>query len=143
MLQANRFKYFTRKFIGPNIDSTGKIMSARLASEFVTQTTPSFVGGELVRIAWLTKKGVATGKAAWVTTIEIIADVFVGTMLGFIAGAVAIYNGGVFIGVIVIVVVIPTLAFWLLLVIYSTKRDLRLPSFSLKILQKFVNREKA
>ena len=143
MLQAYRFKYFTRKFIGPNIDSTGKIMSARLASEFVTQTTPSFVGGELVRIAWLTKKGVATGKAAWVTTIEIIADVFVGTMLGFIAGAVAIYNGGVFIGVIVIVVVIPTLAFWLLLVIYSTKRDLRLPSFSLKILQKFVAREKA
>jgi len=118
-------------------------MSVRLAGEFVTQTTPSFVGGELVRIAWLTKNGVAPGKATWVTTIEIIADVFVGTMLGLIAGAVAIYNGGIFIGVIVIIVVIPTLTFWLLLVIYSTKRNLRLPSFSLKILQKFVAREKA
>ena len=143
MLQAYRFKYFIHKFIGPHVSSTGKIMSARLAGEFVTQTTPSFVGGELVRIAWLTKNGVAPGKATWVTTIEIIADVFVGTMLGLIAGAVAIYNGGIFIGVIVIIVVIPTLTFWLLLVIYSAKRNLRLPSFSLKILQKFVAREKA
>jgi glycosyltransferase 2 family protein len=143
MLQAYRFKYFIQKFISPHVSSTGKIMSARLAGEFVTQTTPSFVGGELVRIAWLTKIGVAPGKATWVTTIEIIADVFVGTVLGLIAGAVAIYNGGIFIGVIVIIVVIPTLTFWLLLVIYSTKRNLRLPSFSLKILQKFVAREKA
>lgn len=143
MLQAYRFKYFIYKFISPHVSSTGKIMSARLAGEFVTQTTPSFVGGELVRIAWLTKKGVAPGKATWVTTIEIIADVFVGTILGLIAGAVAIYNGGIFIGVIVIIVVIPTLTFWLLLVVYSAKRNLRLPSFSLKILQKFVAREKA
>jgi glycosyltransferase 2 family protein len=143
MLQAYRFKYFIQKFISPHVSSTGKIMSARLAGEFVTQTTPSFVGGELVRIAWLTKIGVAPGKATWVTTIEIIADVFVGTVLGLIAGAVAIYNGGIFIGVIVIIVVIPTLTFWLLLVIYSAKRNLRLPSFSLKILQKFVAREKA
>ena len=33
----------------------------------------------MVRIAWLTKKGVLTGKAAWITTMEIVADVFVGT----------------------------------------------------------------
>jgi glycosyltransferase 2 family protein len=143
MLQGYRFKYFIDKFIGPNVSSTDKIISARLAGEFVTQTTPSYVGGELVRIAWLTKNGVSAGKAAWVTTMEIIADVFVGTMLGFIAGAVAIYNGGIFIGVIVIIVAIPTLFFWLLLVIFSAKRNLRLPSFSLKILQKFVAKEKA
>ena len=143
LLQGYRFKYFIEKFIGPNVSSTGKIISARLAGEFVTQTTPSYVGGELVRIAWLTKNGVSAGKAAWVTTMEIIADVFVGTMLGFIAGAVAIYNGGIFIGIIVIIVAIPTLAFWLLLVIFSAKRNLRLPSFSLKILQKFVAKEKA
>jgi glycosyltransferase 2 family protein len=143
MLQAYRFKYFIEKFIGPNVAPTGKIISARLAGEFVTQTTPSYVGGELVRIAWLTRNGVSAGKAAWVTTMEIIADVFVGTMLGFIAGAVAIYNGGIFIGIIVIIVAIPTLAFWLLLVIFSAKRNLRLPSFSLKILQKFVAKEKA
>ena len=62
-----------------------------------------------------------------------IADVFVGTMLAFVAGAVAIYNGGDFIGIAVILIAIPTLAFWLSLVIFSAKRNLQLPSFSKKI----------
>jgi glycosyltransferase 2 family protein len=143
MLQALRFKYFITEFIGHDISSTGKIISARLAGEFVTQTTPSFVGGEIVRIAFLTKNGVPAGKAAWVTTMEIIVDVFVGTMLAFIAGAVAIYNGGYFIGISIVLVAIPTLTFWLLLVIFSAKHNLHLPFFSTKILRRFIAKEKA
>jgi glycosyltransferase 2 family protein len=143
MLQAFRFKYFINEFIGRDVSSTGSIISARLAGEFVTQTTPSYVGGELVRVAFLTKNGVPVGRSAWVTTLEIIADVLVGTMLAFIAGAVAIYNGGDFIGIVVILIAIPTLAFWLSLVIFSAKRNLQLPSFSKKILRKLISKEKA
>jgi glycosyltransferase 2 family protein len=143
MLQAFRFKYFIDEFIGRDVSSTSSIISARLAGEFVTQTTPSYVGGELVRVAFLTKNGVPVGRSAWVTTLEIIADVFVGTMLAFIAGAVAIYNGGDFIGIAVILIAIPTLAFWLSLVIFSAKRNLQLPSFSKKILRKLISKEKA
>ena len=143
MLQAFRFVYFIRAFIGGNVSSTGSILSARLAGEFVTQTTPSFIGGEVVRVAFLTKNGVPAGRAAWVTTMEIIADVLVGTMLAFVAGAVAIYNGGGFIGVTVILVAIPTLLFWLTLVILSAKRNLKLPLFSIKLLKKFISNEKA
>ena len=94
MLQAARFKYFIKRFIGYDVSSTAKTISARLAGEFVTQTTPSYVGGEFVRIAWLSRHGVPPGKAAWVATMEIIADVFVGSMLAFIAGAFAISKGG-------------------------------------------------
>jgi len=143
MLQAFRFKYFINEFIGRDVSSTSSIISARLAGEFVTQTTPSYVGGELVRVAFLTKNGVPVGRSAWVTTLEIIADVFVGTMLAFIAGAVAIYNGGDFIGIVVILIAIPTLAFWLSLVIFSAKRNLQLPSFSKKILRKLISKDKA
>jgi uncharacterized protein (TIRG00374 family) len=143
MLQAFRFKYFINEFIGRDVSSTSSIISARLAGEFVTQTTPSYVGGELVRVAFLTKNGVPVGRSAWVTTLEIIADVFVGTMLAFVAGAVAIYNGGDFIGIAVILIAIPTLAFWLSLVIFSAKRNLQLPSFSKKILRKLISKEKA
>ena len=64
-LQAVRFYYFVRKFIGKNVSSFWKIIFARLAGEFVTQTTPSYIGGELVRIAFLTKSGVPAGRAAW------------------------------------------------------------------------------
>ena len=143
LLQALRFKYFIRHFLGYDVASTGKTVTARLAGEFVTQTTPSYVGGELVRIAWLSRNGVPPGKAAWVTTMEIIADVFVGAVLAFIAGALAIYRGGSVVGLAVILITIPTLAVWLGLILFSAKRTLRLPSFSQKVVEKFLSKKRA
>jgi uncharacterized membrane protein YbhN (UPF0104 family) len=67
----------------------------------------------------------------------------VGTILAFVAGAVAIYNGGGFIGLTVILVAIPTVTFWLALVILSAKRNLMLPKFFAKILKKFISVDKA
>jgi glycosyltransferase 2 family protein len=143
MLQALRFKYFIRRFLGYDVASTGETINARLAGEFVTQTTPSYIGGEFVRIAWLSKKGVPTGKAAWVATMEIIADVFVGSVLALIAGGLALYRGGSVIGIVVILATIPPFALWLSLVLFSAKRTLRLPSFSQKIAEKFLSKKRA
>ena len=143
LLQAYRFRYFIKHFIGPNLSSTGKIMEARMAGEFVTQTTPSYVGGEIVRIAWLIKNGVSTGDAAWVATTEIIADVFAGTILAFIAGALALFHGGTFIGIVVILVTIPTFSFWFLVVLFSAHRNIQLPHFATKLLQRFLSTERS
>jgi uncharacterized protein (TIRG00374 family) len=118
-------------------------MNARIAGEFVTQTTPSFIGGEIVRIAWLNKNGVPAGKAAWVATAEIIADVFAGSILAFIAGGVAIFGGGSFIGILVIVVAIPTFCFWILVVILSANRNMQLPKFALGLINKFLSKERS
>ncbi len=118
-------------------------MNARIAGEFVTQTTPSFIGGEIVRIAWLIKNGVPAGKAAWVATAEIIADVFAGSILAFIAGGVAIIGGGSFIGILVIVVAIPTFCFWFLVVILSANRNMQLPKFALRLINKFLPEERS
>ena len=142
-LQAVRFFYFVRKFIGSEVSSFWKIVYARLAGEFVTQTTPSYVGGELVRIAFLTKNNVSAGKAAWVTTMEIIADVFVGTILAFIAGFNALFEGATFIGILLILIALPTFGFWFFVLIYSAKKNIILPSFSLKLCKKFISEEKA
>ena len=143
LLQAYRFRYFIKHFIGPNLSSTGKIMEARMAGEFVTQTTPSYVGGEIVRIAWLIKNGVSTGDAAWVATTEIIADVFAGTILAFIAGALALFHGGTFIGIVVILVTIPTFSFWFLVVLFSAHRNIQLPDFATRLLQRFLSTERS
>lgn len=116
-------------------------MNARIAGEFVTQTTPSFIGGEIVRIAWLIKNGVPAGKAAWVATAEIIADVFAGSILAFIAGGVAVFSGGFFIGILVIVVAIPTFGFWFLVVVMSANRNMQLPKFVLKLIKRFLSKE--
>jgi glycosyltransferase 2 family protein len=143
LLQALRFKYFIRHFLGYDVASTGKTIAARLAGEFVTQSSPSYVGGEFVRIAWLSRNGVPSGKAAWVTTMEIIADVFVGSLLALVAGIIAIYRGGSVVGLIVILVTIPTLVVWLALLLFSAKRILRLPSFSQKMAEKFLSKKRA
>jgi len=143
LLQAYRFRYFINHFIGPNISTTLKTMNARIGGEFVTQTTPSFIGGEIVRIAWLVKNGVSTGKAAWVATAEIIADVFVGSILAFIAGIVAIFSGGSFIGILIIVVAIPTFGFWFSVVVLSANRNIQLPKFSLSLIKRFLSKERS
>jgi glycosyltransferase 2 family protein len=143
LLQAYRFRYFINHFIGPNISTTRKTMNARIAGEFVTQTTPSFIGGEIVRIAWLVKNGVSTGKAAWVATAEIIADVFVGSILAFIAGVVAIFSGGSFIGILIIIVAIPTFGFWFLVVVLSANRNIQLPKFSSSLIKRFLSKERS
>lgn len=143
LLQAYRFRYFINHFIGPNISTTLKTMNARIGGEFVTQTTPSFIGGEIVRIAWLVKNGVSTGKAAWVATAEIISDVFVGSILAFIAGVVAIFSGGSFIGILIIVVAIPTFGFWFSVVVLSANRNIQLPKFSLSLIKRFLSKERS
>lgn len=137
MVQAYRFRYFVRKFIGRDVSSSGKTMSARLAGDFVTSTTPSYVGGELVRIAWLSKNGVPAGRAAWITTMEIIADVFAVTILAFIAGALALLHGGTAIGMTVILVALPTFMFWFVVVLYSARRTLQVPAFAHKLAVKY------
>lgn len=141
MLQAYRLKYFIRKFIGHDIASTGKTMAARLAGDFVTYTTPSYVGGEFVRIAWMSKQGLPPGKAAWVATMEIIADVFAVTILGFIAGSIAIMRGGTTIGITVILLALPTFLFWFLVVLYSAKRNIRVPMFLVRIVERFAQKK--
>ena len=142
LLQAYRFKYFIRKFIGRDVSNFSRTISARLGSEFVSQTTPSYIGGEIVRIAWLTRRGVPPGRAAWITTIEIISDVFVGTILGIISGVFAILNEGYLIGTIVILLSIPTLTFWFLLMFFSAKRNLKLPNLLEKVIERILRGER-
>jgi len=49
LMQGLKFNYLVKTFLG-HIEVPWKTVSVRIGSEFVTSTTPSFVGGELVRI---------------------------------------------------------------------------------------------
>ena len=140
-LQAYRFKYFIRSFVGRDISSTGKTLEARLAGEFVTSTTPSLIGGEVVRVAWMAKMGVPAGKATWITIMEIIADVFAVTILAFIAGALAMAAGATSVGVTIIAVAAATFGFWLAIVLLSAKRVLKIPAFAERLVRRFAKKK--
>jgi glycosyltransferase 2 family protein len=142
-LQAYRFKYFVDKFLEYKVSSSIKLISVRVGSEFVTNTTPSYIGGEIVRIAWLTKHKVPAGIAAWITTMEIIADVFVGTILALFAGIIALYNGAILIGTIIILISSFIFGFWLIVVILSAYYNIQLPKVITKLVSKFLSRERS
>jgi glycosyltransferase 2 family protein len=140
-LQAYRFKYFIRSFVGRDISSTAKTLEARLAGEFVTFTTPSLIGGEVVRVAWMAKMGVPAGKATWITIMEIIADVFAVTILAFIAGALAVAAGAMSVGVTVIAIAAATFGFWLAIVLLSARRVLKIPAFAERLVHRFAKKK--
>ena len=142
-LQAYRFKYFVDKFLGYKVSSSFKLISVRIGSEFVTNTTPSYIGGEIVRIAWLTKNKVPAGIAAWITTMEIIADVFVGTILALFAGIIALYNGAILIGTIIILISSFIFGFWLIVVILSAYYNIQLPNVITKLVRRFLSYERS
>jgi hypothetical protein len=142
-LQAYRFKYFVDQFLGYKIASSFKLISVRIGSEFVTNTTPSYIGGEIVRIAWLTKNKVPAGIAAWITTMEIIADVFVGTILALFAGIIALANGAILIGTIIILISSFIFGFWLIVVILSAYYNIQLPKVITKLVRQFLSKARS
>ncbi len=142
-LQAYRFKYFVDQFLGYKIASSFKLISVRIGSEFVTNTTPSYIGGEIVRIAWLTKNKVPAGIAAWITTMEIIADVFVGTILALFAGIIALANGAILIGTIIILISSFIFGFWLIVVILSAYYNIQLPKVITKLVRRFFSQARS
>ena len=127
LTQGLKFNYLVRKFLGP-VDANWKMISVRIGSEFVTSTTPSFVGGELVRIMWLSKKGVAVGKASYVTIVEIVTEVLVAGMFAITAAALSFTYGAYAIGIAILAVSLPITGIWGSLFFLSSKRTFQVPS---------------
>ncbi len=137
-----RFHYYIRMFIG-NVANIIKAIEVRIGSEFVTLITPSYTGGEFIRLAWLNKQNINTGKGAWIITIEVISDVLIGGILSYIAAIYAFLTQNYLIGISIIIVITPILFTYLLLLILSSKRIIQLPSFVNILLAKIIGLEKS
>jgi glycosyltransferase 2 family protein len=130
--QGLKFNYLVKKFLGP-VDVNWRIISVRVGSEFVTSTTPSFVGGELVRIMWLGKKGVPIGKASWVTIIEIVTEVLVSGIFAIAAAVTSFVFGAYAIGITILAISIPITGLWSILFFLSSKRTFQVPVWASRI----------
>ena len=81
--------------------------------------------------------------SAWIATMEIIADVFVGTILALFAGIIALYNGAILIGTIIILISSLIFGFWLIVVIFSAHYNIQLPKFMTKLIKRFLSQQRA
>lgn len=135
-LQGAKFHYLIRKFHGP-LESAWRTIFVRIGSEFVTMTTPMFVGGEVVRIYWMNKRGMSTAKASWIGIFEIVTEVLAAGILAVAAGTAAIINGYFIIGTIVLATSIPIVSLWAGLFFFSSKRTFQVPGRLSKLVMRF------
>ena len=142
LIQGVRFHYYVNNFVG-SVASIRKNVEVRMGSEFVTLTTPSYTGGEFVRVAWLHKKGVHAGKGMWIITTEVISDVLVGSILAYIAAILAFMAQNYLMATGIVVIITPIFAAYMALLVLSSKRTLQMPKFTLSLLTRFVGSAKA
>ena len=135
-LQGVKFHYLIRKFHG-SIEKPWRTIFVRIGSEFVTMTTPMFVGGEVVRIYWMNKRGMSTAKASWIGIFEIVTEVLAAGILSVAAAVYALANGYFIIGLIVLVTSVPIVSLWSGLFFFSSKRTFQVPAGITKLVKRF------
>lgn len=106
VVQVFRFRAIVTGLGGDPAPHMSGSAVARMGSEFVALSTPSMVGGEFVRAAWLSRKGVPGGKALWLGYFEVVVDVYVSSALGLISAWYAFTRGAVVIGSTIAIVVL-------------------------------------
>jgi uncharacterized protein (TIRG00374 family) len=116
----------------------------RIGSEFVSLTTPSLIGGVVVRAAWLSKKGVDSGKAFWIAYFEVLMDVYVGSVFALAASIYAFLKGATIIGSTIAAIVGFQLIFYTVIFLIPALRGLPLfPKRLFKVAEYFVGGTKA
>lgn len=135
-LQGIKFHYIIKVFHG-KIESLWRTIFVRIGSEFVTMTTPMFVGGEVVRIYWMNKRGMPTSKASWLGIFEIVTEVLAAGVLAIIAGIVAIIGGYAIVGIIVLGTTIPVVGMWAGLFFLTAKRNFQVPKIFVNLVLRF------
>ena len=110
---------------------------ARVSSEFVSLSTPTFIGGEAVRLAWLKARGVDLGKASWIIFLEIHIDVVSTALVVYASASYLLLHGEYLLASLAALTSTVTTAFFTVLYIFSKKRLLHIPDRLQKIIRFF------
>lgn len=102
---------------------------ARISSEFVSLTTPTFVGGEAVRIAWLKARGADLGKTVWLVFLEIYLDVASTAIIVYASAVYLMLIGEQLLAILSAAVSTVTTAFFTLIFVYSKKKNICVPNW--------------
>jgi uncharacterized protein (TIRG00374 family) len=106
LVQVFRFQVIVTGFAKDPRPDLGGVALARMGSEFVALSTPALVGGEFVRAAWLSGKGVVGGKALWLGYFEGVLDVYVSSALGLVSAGYAFSRGATVLASTIVAVVL-------------------------------------
>ena len=125
----------------PGLDLRGSAV-ARVASEFVALSTPALIGGEFIRAAWLSKRGVRGGRALWIGYFEGLMDVYVSSALSLFAAAYAFLRGAHLIALTILVVVLALTLGYTIFFLVPARRGIKVPSELFGLVSFFLGRRR-
>jgi len=98
LVQIVRFRVIAVGLAGDvKLDLSGLAL-VRIGSEFISLSTPATSVGVFLRTAWLSGKGVDSGKALWIGYFEVLVEIYVGAGLALIAAGYVLLKGAVVLG---------------------------------------------
>ncbi len=142
-VQVFRFKLVVRGFAGLPDGSLKGSSTVRVASEFVALSTPSNIGGVILRAAWLSSKSVQPGRSVWIGYVETLMDMYVASVLAFTAAAFAFLRGAPWIGSSILLVGgIIVIGNSVAVLIVVMRASLTVPSRIFRILSRFLGQDR-
>src|SRR5580704_10711865 len=127
LVQALRFRVIASGLAGePKPEMSGAVI-ARMGSEFIAMSTPSEVGGPVLRAAWLSGKKVEGGNSLWIGYFEVLIEIYVGSALGLVAAAYALSKGAVIVGSTIAVIATVLIVGYTLVFIVPALRSIKVP----------------
>jgi putative flippase GtrA len=131
VVQIVRFRVVTLGLAGDPKPNLRGLALTRVASEFVSMSTPGEVG-VFIRTAWLKGKGIDGGKALSISYFEVLIEVYVGAGLALIAAVYALTKGALVIGSSIIVVATILIVGYTVVFIVPALKGIKVPHFIFK-----------
>jgi hypothetical protein len=137
-----RYHYYVGNFVGP-VGKMRENIEVRTGSEFISLTTPAYIGGEFMRLAWLHKRGVHAGKGMWIVSMEVISDILVGSFFAYIAALIAFMAENYFIAATILAIITPIFVTYMTLLFISSRKTLQVPSIVSRLLSRIAGADRA
>jgi len=126
-VQIVRFRVITLGLGGNPRPNLNGLALTRVASEFVSLSTPATSMGVFVRTAWLKGKGIDGGRALSIGYFEVLIEIYVGAGLAILAAIFALTRGAVLIGSSIIVVATVLIIGYTVIFIIPALRGIKVP----------------
>jgi glycosyltransferase 2 family protein len=129
LVQILRFRVITLGLAGDPKPNLSGLALTRVASEFVSLSTPATSMGVFVRTAWLKGKGIDGGKALSIGYFEVLMEIYVGAGLAIIAAIYALSRGAVAIGLTILLIATILIVGYTVVFIIPALRGIKVPRF--------------
>jgi putative flippase GtrA len=129
LVQILRFRVITLGLAGDPKPNISGLALTRVASEFVSLSTPATSMGVFIRTAWLKGKGIDGGKALAIGYFEVLIEIYVGAGLAIAAAVYILTKGAVVLGSTILLVATVLIVGYTVIFIIPAWKGVKVPHF--------------